>query len=63
MKATLGKKENNTVDFTIEIPEADFQKAVQKAYIKNRGIFSIPGFRKGKVPRQIIEMNYGKEVF
>ncbi len=63
MKVTLGKKENNTVDFTIEIPEADFQKAVQKAYIKNRGIFSIPGFRKGKVPRQIIEMNYGKEVF
>lgn len=63
MKATLGKKENNTVDFTIEIPEADFAKATQKAYLKNRGVFNIPGFRKGKVPRQIIEMNYGKEVF
>lgn len=63
MKATLGKRENNNVDFTIEIPEADFEKAMQKAYLKNRGVFNIPGFRKGKVPRKIIEMNYGREVF
>ena len=63
MKATLGERENNTVDFTIEIPEADFEKAIQQAYFKNRGIFSVPGFRKGKVPRKIIEMNYGEEVF
>lgn len=63
MKVTLGERENNTVDFTIEIPEVDFEKAIQRTYLKNRGVFSIPGFRKGKVPRKIIEMNYGKEVF
>lgn len=63
MKATLGNKEGNKVEFTIEVPEVDFEKAVQKAYLKNRGQFSIPGFRKGKVPRKIIEMNYGTEIF
>ncbi len=63
MKATLGNKEGNNVKFTIEIPEVDFESAIQKAYLKNRGMFNIPGFRKGKVPRKIIEMNYGQEVF
>lgn len=62
MKATLGKKEGNNVEFTIEIPEKDFEDAVQKSYLKNRGQFNIPGFRKGKVPRKIIEMNYGVEM-
>lgn len=63
MKVVLENKENNKVSFNIEVPEGDFQKAVQKAYLKNRGHFNIPGFRKGRVPRKIIEMNYGKEVF
>ena len=63
MKITLGNKEKNKVSFNIEIPEADFEKELQKAYLKNRGHFNIPGFRKGKVPRKIIEMNYGKDVF
>ncbi len=63
MKAILGKKEGNNVDFIIEIPEEEFEKAVQKAYLKNRGKFNIPGFRKGKVPRKIIEINYGVEMF
>ncbi|WP_353092897.1 trigger factor [Tissierella praeacuta] len=63
MKVVLGKKENNKVDFTIEISEIDFEKEVQKAYLKNRGRFNIPGFRKGKVPRKIIEMNYGEGIF
>lgn len=63
MKVALEKKENNKVTFNIEIPEVEFAKAVQKAYLQNRGHFNIPGFRKGKVPRKIIEMNYGKEVF
>lgn len=62
MKATLGKKEGNNVEFTIEIPEKDFEDAVQKSYLKNRGQFNIPGFRKGKVPRKIIEINYGVEM-
>lgn len=63
MKALLEKKENNRAHFTVEIPEENFEEALQKAYLKNRHRFNIPGFRKGKAPRKIIEMNYGKEIF
>lgn len=61
--AVLEKKEKNTVFFNIEISPEEFEKGIQKAYLQTRSRFSIPGFRKGKVPRQIIEMNYGAEVF
>jgi len=61
--AVLESKENNRVKFNFEISEEDFKKAVNDVYLKNRKYFAIPGFRKGKAPRQIIEMNYGKEVF
>ena len=63
MKVALDKKEGNKVSFNVEITEENFKKAVQQAYVKNRGSFNIPGFRKGKVPKQIIEINYGKEIF
>ncbi len=63
MNHVLEKKENNKAIFTIEIGEDEFEKAIQKAYLKNRHIFSIPGFRKGKAPRKIIEMNYGEGIF
>ncbi|MDX9916433.1 MAG: trigger factor [Gudongella sp.] len=63
MKAVLEKREKNTVHFSIEFPAGDFEAALQQAYLKNRGKFNIQGFRKGKVPRRIIEMNYGKEIF
>lgn len=63
MKALLEKKENNKVSFTIEIPAEKFEEALQKTYLKNRGKFNIPGFRKGKTPRKIIELNYGPEIF
>lgn len=63
MKAVFEKREKNTVYFNMEISTQDFEKAVQEAYLKSRGRFNIPGFRKGKVPRKIIEMNYGEEVF
>ena len=63
MKAVFDKKEKNTVHFNIEVPTGDFEKALQQAYMKNRGKFNIPGFRKGKVPRKIIEMNYGDDIF
>ena len=63
MNPVLTKKENNKAFFTIEIAEKDFEKAIQKAYLKNRNYFVVPGFRKGKVPRKIIEMNYGEGVF
>jgi len=63
MKAVFEKKEKNTVHFNMELPAGDFEKALQQTYLKNRGRFNIPGFRKGKVPRKIIEMNFGEEIF
>ncbi len=63
MAAILEKKEGNKAIFTVEISEKEFEAAIQKSYLKNRAVFNIPGFRKGKVPRKIIEMNYGVEVF
>lgn len=63
MKAVFEKKEKNTVHFNMELSVEDFEKALHQAYLKNRGRFNIPGFRKGKTPRKIIEMNYGEEVF
>lgn len=63
MKAVLDKRENNKVSFNIELEYDKFEDNIQKAYLKNRGKFSIPGFRKGKVPRKILEMNYGEDLF
>ncbi|MFY9214889.1 MAG: trigger factor [Tissierellaceae bacterium] len=63
MGAVLEKKENNKVFFNFELEADAFEKALQDAYMKNRGRFNIPGFRKGKAPRKIIELNYGEEIF
>ena len=63
MNSVLEKKENNKAIFSMEIDSKDFNKAIQEAYLKNRKYFTVPGFRKGRVPKQIIELNYGKEVF
>lgn len=63
MKANFEKKEKNKVFFNIELDEGKFQEAIQKAFQKNKGRFNIPGFRKGKVPKKIIETYYGEEIF
>ena len=64
MKVTsVEKKEKSTVELTIQIDAAQFEAAVQKAYLKSRGSISVPGFRKGKAPRKIIEGMYGAGVF
>lgn len=63
MGAVLEKKENNKVFFNFELEADAFEKALQDAYMKNRGRYNIPGFRKGKAPRKIIELNYGEEIF
>ncbi len=57
------KKEKNTAAFVVESDKAEFAKAVNDAYLKNRSSISIPGFRKGKAPRAVIEGMYGPEVF
>lgn len=59
----IEKLEHNMAKLTIEVSAEDFDKAVDKAYQKNKNKISIPGFRKGKVPRQVMEKMYGKEVF
>ena len=64
MKVTnVEKKENSTVQLTIQVEAGEFEAAVQKAYLKNRSRISVPGFRKGKAPRKIIEGMYGSGVF
>jgi len=57
------KKEKNTADIAIEIAAEEFETAVNSAYVKSRGKISIPGFRRGKAPRKIIESMYGASVF
>ena len=57
------KKENNTALFTVEVDAAAFEKAVNAAYLKNKSSIYIPGFRKGKAPRAVVEGMYGAEVF
>ncbi len=61
MKATMEKIDNNKVVFTIEIPQVEVTKAVEKAYRKLANKVNIPGFRKGKTPRNILERHIGKE--
>lgn len=63
MSSKIAKKENNTVTLNIMVEWDEFEKNIQKAYLKNRKKFNVNGFRKGKVPRQIIEKMYGIEVF
>ena len=57
------KKENSAALFQVEADKAEFEKAVNAAYLKNRKNIYIPGFRKGKAPRAIVEGMYGPEVF
>ena len=63
MNALLEKKENNKATLKIEIGEDKFEDAIEKAYMKNRNKFNVSGFRKGKAPKKIIELNYGEGVF
>lgn len=63
MSLQVEKLENNTAKLTIEVPAEEVEKAIESAYQKSKSKFSIPGFRKGKVPRKMIENMYGVGVF
>lgn len=57
------KKEKNTAVLTIEVGAEEFDAAVEKVYRKNKSVISLPGFRKGKAPRKLVEQMYGADVF
>ena len=63
MSLQVEKLEKNMAKLTIEVPADDLEKALQSAYMKQKNKISLPGFRKGKVPRQMIEKMYGAEIF
>ncbi len=63
MSARIERLENSMVKITMEVDAATFKKAIETAYQKNRGKINLPGFRKGKAPRKLIEQAYGAEVF
>ena len=63
MSYEILKKENSEVTIKVTVAAEEFEKAVVAAYNKNKGKFNIPGFRKGKAPRSIIEKQYGEGTF
>ncbi|MFR5354862.1 MAG: trigger factor [Clostridia bacterium] len=63
MSVQVEKLEKNMAKLTVEVPAENVEKAIQGAYNKMKKSINIPGFRKGKAPRQLIEKMYGKEVF
>lgn len=63
MSVKLENIEKNVVQLEIEVEASKFEEGMEKSFKKNAGKFNIPGFRKGKAPRKIIERNYGEGVF
>ncbi len=63
MNYTQATGEKSTVKLTITFSEEEWQNAIGKAYLKTRGKYTVPGFRKGKAPKPVLENYYGKGVF
>ena len=63
MSLQVEKLEKNMAKLTVEVPAEELEKAIETAYQKNKGKLSVPGFRKGKVPRKMLEQMYGTAIF
>ena len=63
MSVQVENLEKSMAKLTIEVSAEQFEAAMQKAYIKNKGRIQLPGFRKGKAPRAMIEKMYGAGIF
>ncbi|MDO5022290.1 MAG: trigger factor family protein, partial [Eubacteriales bacterium] len=63
MAYTTSKISGNQIRFDFTVPAEEFETYMQKAYLKERGRIVVPGFRKGKAPRKLIENMYGEGVF
>ena len=63
MSLQVEKLEKNMAKLTIEVSAEEFEKAIHRAYLKNKGKMNIQGFRKGKVPQAVIERMYGAQIF
>ena len=60
---SVNKVETSKVELEIEVSAEDFEKAIQTVYLKTKNRIAIPGFRKGKAPRKLIEKEYGEQFF
>lgn len=62
MNVKVENIEKNVVQLEIEVEAAKFEEGMQKSFLKNAGKFNVPGFRKGKAPRKMVERSYGEQV-
>ena len=63
MNAQVISKENNVVKFSFQVGAEKLEEGMKYAYNKNKNHLSLPGFRKGKAPRKLIESQFGSQVF
>ena len=63
MNHQIEQLENSMVKITLEISPEQFEQAMETAYKRSKNQISLPGFRKGKAPRKLVEKAYGREIF
>ncbi len=63
MQYKVNKKENGIYEVEVSVDSKEWESTLNSAYEKNKGKYTIPGFRKGHAPRNVIEKNYGKGAF